>query len=284
MPNLDEFESVFRAAAKSQFEYHPVRIDRVLVLTDRTDDQAQAFFQSIQRFLQVLGDDVRWELSSVGALGDVEKLLEHIEASSPDLVCAHRNLSGTAGSYPYSLGSYIDVVTQAIPTPVLLLPDPEPDGSLPTDCKSTKRVMALTNDLTGEHALPNYAVRFTVADGDLYLAHLEDNAVFERYMEIISKIPEIDTEMAREEIRQQLLKEPRDYIESCREVLAERQIPLQVHPVVAMGRHIIQCRRLIDEQSIDLVVMPTKDDEQLAMHGLAYPLAIELRGHPLLLL
>ena len=30
--------------------------------------------------------------------------------------------------------------------------------------------------------------------------------------------------------------------------------------------------------------MYTKDDEQLAMHGIAYPLAVELRATPLLLL
>ena len=36
--------------------------------------------------------------------------------------------------------------------------------------------------------------------------------------------------------------------------------------------------------SFDLLVMNTKDDEQMAMHGLAYPLAIEVRSIPLLLL
>ena len=30
--------------------------------------------------------------------------------------------------------------------------------------------------------------------------------------------------------------------------------------------------------------MNTKDDDQLAMHGLAYPLAVELRDIPLLML
>ena len=38
------------------------------------------------------------------------------------------------------------------------------------------------------------------------------------------------------------------------------------------------------EDEVDLLVLNTKDDDQLAMHGLAYPLAIELREIPLLLL
>ena len=40
----------------------------------------------------------------------------------------------------------------------------------------------------------------------------------------------------------------------------------------------------IDEHKIDLLVMNTKDEYQTAMHGLAYPLAVELRSIPLLLL
>ena len=38
------------------------------------------------------------------------------------------------------------------------------------------------------------------------------------------------------------------------------------------------------EHGVDLVVLNTKDEDQLAMHGLAYPLAIELRQIPLLML
>ena len=41
---------------------------------------------------------------------------------------------------------------------------------------------------------------------------------------------------------------------------------------------------LIAEHSVDLVVLNTKDHEQLAMHGMAYPLAVELRNTALLML
>ena len=43
-------------------------------------------------------------------------------------------------------------------------------------------------------------------------------------------------------------------------------------------------RRLIAERNVKLLVMNTKDEDQLAMHGLAYPLSVELRDTPLLLL
>ena len=43
-------------------------------------------------------------------------------------------------------------------------------------------------------------------------------------------------------------------------------------------------KRLIDEHRVDLLVMNTKDEDQLAMHGLSYPLTVELRDTPLLLI
>ena len=51
-----------------------------------------------------------------------------------------------------------------------------------------------------------------------------------------------------------------------------------------MGRRLVEYSRLIDEHEIDLLLMRTKDEDQLAMHGLAYPLAVELRKIPLLML
>ena len=51
-----------------------------------------------------------------------------------------------------------------------------------------------------------------------------------------------------------------------------------------MGHYLNDYRRLLDEHEIDLLVLNTKDDEQLAMHGLAYPLTVELRETPMMLL
>ena len=49
-------------------------------------------------------------------------------------------------------------------------------------------------------------------------------------------------------------------------------------------RHVLGYKELVEENEIDLLVMYTKDEEQLAMHGIAYPLAVELRSTPLLML
>ena len=54
--------------------------------------------------------------------------------------------------------------------------------------------------------------------------------------------------------------------------------------IVTMGTRIQEYRDLIRSHKVDLLVMNTKDKDQLAMHGMAYPLAVELRELPLLLL
>ena len=81
-----------------------------------------------------------------------------------------------------------------------------------------------------------------------------------------------------------MLREPSDYIRSCKEVIVSHRPSVHVEKIVTVGSRLAEFRRLIDKHTVDLLVMYTKDADQSAMHGLAYPLAIELREIPLLLL
>ena len=94
----------------------------------------------------------------------------------------------------------------------------------------------------------------------------------------------IDTETAAETINAQLLKEPHDYIRSCRAAIEAAGLNVSIEEIVVMGRRIEEYTRLIEAHEVDLLVMHAKDEDQLAMHGLAYPLAVELRQIPLLML
>ena len=132
---------------------------------------------------------------------------------------------------------------------------------------------------------PQLAAELTEPGGRLILTHVEDVAAFERYIAVIGKIPEIDTDAARQEILDQLLKEPRDYIDSCRRVLEEEGVPLStIDEVVTLGHHLADYKRFALEHDVNLLVLNTKDEDQLAMHGMAYALAVELRQIPLLML
>ena len=95
-------------------------------------------------------------------------------------------------------------------------PLPHPENPVANEEPTTviERVMAITDHLAGDHRLVNYAAAVTPAAGCLYLTHVEDKGAFQRYGKTIGKIPEIETEKAQEQILNQLLKEPREYIGS----------------------------------------------------------------------
>ena len=286
MSTLDRFESVFNAAAREVFAHQPVEIGRVLLVHDLAEALQDDFLYLAKGFLSVLKerDKPGWELFGGHVPFSVREVLNAVEQAKPDLVVTYRHLHSTVGEWPHSLGEHVDVLTQATSTPVLVLPHPRRKDLPEHALKNTGRVMAVTDHLAGDHRLVSHAAHFTRDGGTLYLAHVEDDTVFERYIAAIGKIPDLDTDIAREEIRARLMVDPTDYIESCRAGLARGNQTLKVESRVKLGHQLADYRGLVEENEIDLLVMYTKDDEQLAMHGIAYPLAVELRATPLLLL
>ena len=284
MTQIDQFESAFKSASKTLYEHATVPFASVLVATDRPQAEAEEYAERVRHFLAILGEEINWQTVIAEEYSNAEELLSIVQKAAPDLVVTYRNLRTTSWKFPHSLGSCVNVLTQVGGAPVLLLPHPLAGRELDHALKNTDRVMCVAGHLTGDHQLVNHGARFTVEGGTLYLAHVEDDTVFERYMETISKIPEIDTDLARETISLRLLKEPRDYIESCRSVLQEVGLDLIVEDVVTVGHRVSFYRDFVEQYELDLLVLHTKDEDQLAMHGLAYPLAVELREIPLLLL
>ena len=286
MPQVDQFESVFRSAIRDVFHHADPGIHSVLVVTDLDAAGAAAFTEKVKVFAAVLGEseDQSWTMVTGDQFRTTEELQILIEKESPDLICSYRNLHSRAWRFPHSLGEHLDIIVQQVPMPVLVVPHPEAGRAYEHALENTNVVMAATDHLSNDHALVNYAVKFTEEKGKLFLMHIEDDAVFERYLEAISKIPTIDTEEARASLALQLLKQPRDYVNSCVAVLREAGVPIELKCIVEFGHHLKQYRQHIEKESADLLVMHSKDEDQLAMHGLAYPLAIELREIPILMI
>ena len=282
MTRVDQFESTFRAAAKAVYEHSSPEIGSVLVVTDLDADAAKEFTKHTRAFLEVLEPDTKWATITGEEFREVDDLLQLVERFSPGMVITYRHLHSSAWKWPHGLGEHVDVLTQVAGCPILVQPHPsEDDYRVRT---GTGVVMAITDHLTGDHLLVNWAARLTAVGGTLYLTHVEDDGVFERYMQTISKIPSIDTDHARETMVAQLLKEPADYIDSCREVLAEHHAQITVKAIVALGHRLREYKKLVEKHAVDLLIMNTKDEDQFAMHGMAYPLAVELRTLPLLML
>lgn len=284
MTRVDQFQSFFRSADKTVFAYERVELERILLVTDLDPSGTAELLGRVRDFLSVLGDRTEWLALDGQDSKTVEVLLAAVNDRSPDLVCTYRNLHSEAWRWPYSLGEAVDVLTQIAPCPVLVLPHPKSGRAFDHALENTDVVMAMTSHLAGDASLVNHALRFTKPEGTLWLSHVEDEVGFARFVDAVSKIPSIDTDEAREKVLKQLLKEPEDYIQSCRGIIREQGSSVRIEQIVTVGHHLREYKRLIESHEVDLLVMHTKDEDQLAMHGLAYPLAIELREIPLLLL
>jgi len=286
MTRIDQFESVFKSADKPVFRYEPFSVGSPMVLTDLDDEAAESFAGLAGKYTGAGGSrEISTQRVIKGAdFSTIEECLELIAVGKPDLICTYRGLHSDCWRWGQSLGSYVEVLTQTVSVPVLVFPHPAAAETLSAAEAGCRHVMAMTDHLAGESCLVNAALFFTPAQGTLHLTNLEDQQVFERYMEAIDKIPSIDSAAARDSVLAQILKEARDYIQSCRTVVEEQGLDVEIQETVDLGLHVADYKRLAAARDVDLLVMNTKDSGQLAMHGLAYELAVELNDIPLLLL
>lgn len=283
MTTIDQFESVFKSAIKPLYRHKPDSISHALIVTDLTQDAANQFTNQVQQLLDPQ-QIVNWEIITGDQYSSTMDLLNLLDGKAADLICCYRNLHSQAWQHPHSLGSHLDVLIQKTSAPILILPHPQAGYADNHAYDHERRVLAMTDHMTDDNKLVSLAAEFAGSQGHLYLAHIEDETTFNRYMDAISKIETIDTANARTTIKHQLLKYPSEYADSCRLALADVFPSLSVDTIVAFGQRLSDYTKYIDELKINLLVMHGKDDDQLAMHGLSYPLAIEIRQIPLLII
>jgi hypothetical protein len=284
MDKLDEYESVFRSSAKERFQYAGIPLGKVLLVTDRDPEAAAALAEKVEAFLEEIhkGDAMEFTVYSGEDYAGLQDLIEKAEAFGADLVVTHRGLRETEKKPPFSLGVYLDVLTQVTKFPILVLPDDD-DPAFDKAMDHLREVVVVTDHLQGDSQIINWGARFVPRNGKLVLAHVEDDAVFERYMGVIGRIPDIPTEDSRRLIMAQLLQEPTEFIESVRKCFAEENVPIEVLSEVRSGHVIADYQQVLDAHEGDLLVMHTKDESQRAMHGQAYAIAVEYRHVALLL-
>ncbi len=282
MSKIDEFESLFRSSVQERYSPRAYPIREVLVLCDLPSGDDTQLLAQLEPLFEGLSAPPKLTLLPAAQSAALPTLIDLINDHPADLVCAYRNLHTSHGAYPHTLGDHVAVLTQVTRKPILLTPRPEVLGGAPL--RAPSRVMTLTDQLSSHPQLIDASAALIKSSGALVLSHVEDGATFSRYMDTISKIPAIDTEEARALIQEQLLRSVRLYAESTVEALRREQPQLEVIIEVKMGHRVRDLVALVEEHRVELVVMNTKDDEQIAMHGLAHPVALELSHLPLLML
>ena len=174
MTKVDQFESIFRSAAKESLRYQRPAIATAVLVTDLDAYATDRLLGRVRTFLGCL-EDVTWAAVDGTQFRTVPEMLEQIEPHRADLVVTYRHLHTEGWRHRLTLGDHAEVLTQAIGTPILLIPHPERDGELAENVlRDTKVVLAITDHLATEHRLVNWAARMTQPRGTLWLTHVED--------------------------------------------------------------------------------------------------------------
>ena len=283
---LDDFEAVFRSSVKKRFQLEAPELTSIMLLTDLPLDDAGDLEERVKKFLSstLTVDELEWHTVRQDDFGRVGEMIQLVASERPDMIVSYRHLLGRDKDLRYSLGSFIDSVTQATEFPVLLLPPLASDGFDKRMSDGIESVLVVTDHIIGDETLVNWGLLMCPWKGKVILAHVEDDATYKRYMDIIAMIPDAHTETTAERIKKKLLGRPRDYIGSIVEALEEAGIEETVEPLVTMGHSLTDYKRIIEEHDVDLLVCNTKDENQLAMHGMAYSIAVEIQDRPILLL
>jgi len=283
MVDLDRFESQFRASVKAQPVFEPPHEGSVLTITDLDKEAAQALEKRVQAYLSVLGEGVQWTVVGRDDISSVKDMLQHVENGAPSLIVSYRHLFEPDKDLPHSLGTYADMLIQALRTPVLLMPNPTRASTL-DKLAETRRVSVITDRIVGDQRLVNWGLRFVQNEGHLSMLNVEDDEVFQRYVDIISKIPDIDTDLAARTIEGRLVHEAEDFLNAWATSIRADRRDLKIETRVQLGHTTREYMAIASETGADLIVFNTRKDDQLAMHGVAYALAVELLDTPLLMI
>jgi hypothetical protein len=279
---LDQFASLFKSADKPTMIHDDIVVKKLIVVGDESVGNIDSHLESVRKFASILErDEPEWQALAVTTTSAVSSLRDVIRGVGPDLIIAHRDLGETSRRTERSLGVILDELLWDSPTPVLILPDDE-NGKAVIPATPPGKLMIATDHLTGDNVLVDYGARLTPEDGTLVMAHIEDDGVFEHYMREIERIPEIESSIARERIRERLLDTPKNYVASCIAVLREAGLSVHIEDVIRFGHRVRDYERLVDEHGIELLCLHAHWDDAPARLGMAYMIATRCRRLPLL--
>lgn len=287
MSQVDQFESAFRSAIRPVYEPQSVRLAKILLVTDLPESETVELASALKPYfnrLSAVPSATEWQHLPQGSVDSTAQLLKQVETIQPDLICTYRNLNTDDWRYQKSIGSRLDTLISHSKPPILIIPHPESGHADEHALRQSKIVLAITDHLSVEQQLIDYATAFLEQDGELVLTHLEDEHDFNRYLDAISKIETIDTDLAARELAVQLLKEPKAFVVSCRDRLGKLRPDITVTDVVKFAPNIDCFRDLVREKTADLLVLHGFDHREPGIHGLAHVLINETRQIPILVI
>ena len=277
MLKIDHFASVFRAADKEIISIREREISKVLIVTDVNHEKSLEIWE---RWRSLFVHSVDVVILHGETSRDISTITQKVEEAECDLIISYRCLHSDNWKYPHAVGSYIEVMTQLTSKPVLLMPHVLEDTR---EYAPPESIVLISDDLTKEADLLGWACSFRGSQARCTLVELHNEAHFHRMMDVIAKIPQIDTEVAKDKIYLQLQKDSLDWVSRSQEIVGRWERPLSLQRTEMAQSCMTSCTELVQKEASELIVLNTKDEDQLAIHGLVYPFMVQFRHVPLLL-
>ena len=194
------------------------------------------------------------------------ELKSDIENGSPDLILVQRQLGISNKDLTYSIGPVLESITQEINIPVLVLPHDVEGLKIETIGIGFDHQIDNSN-------LINKGLLMKKDMTNLELIHIEDETIFNYYLDAISKIPGINTEFAETNIKETILSLSGDFFRDVVSKLESDKVKTGIHTQFG---ETIQCYDdIIKGHKIDLLVFEAEDESKMAMHSLGHSLTIQ---------
>ncbi len=279
---LDNFTSQFKSAFKEGFNYSEVKVSNICLITSLGIEHSKRTQENVSSLLPEYSEQYEWSILLDSQFASIQDMLKQIEICKPDLIVVERAIKTPEQDILYGLSPYIETITQVINTPILLLPA---NGlNLPSDKSKDTKILVAAHHLIDSQGLINWGVFFAKPNGQIYLNHIEDRHTFKRYIEVIEKIPEIDSDIATKTIYDELLKLPTEFIETVRNELASKFPEIEILGLVKISHALSEIKHAMEGKEIDLLIVNSKDPSHLAMDAMSYECAIEFKNKHILML
>ena len=255
--NLDVFESMFNRSVKHHYEFQPVKLNSLMIIAE--SDHLNSLDEFGSKYCE---NRAKYKYTSDFSWSD---LLNTLEETKPDLLLMQRQL-GIPSGLKFSLGPILISLSQELEIPILILP---------TDYKGfeIRNVLAGFDHQIDNSHLVNHSLILKKEMERLVLVHVEEESVFNYYVDAIAKIPGINTDYARTAIEETILNLAGDFFKNVKDNLNDESF--KVYEYCKLGDVVNEYKEIISEHSIDLMVFEAQDDSKLAMHSLGQSLAIQ---------
>ncbi|MCJ8290917.1 MAG: hypothetical protein HRT58_15305 [Crocinitomicaceae bacterium] len=256
--NLDIFESIFNRSVKRRYKYEDYQLGKVLIIGNSND------LDKLSNFISEYCPEIQsYEYNST--FNWVEFKSE-IEKAQPDLILIERQLGISNRDLTYSVGPILESITQEINIPVLVIPH-EFEG-----LKIETIGIGFDHQIDNSNLI-NKGLLMRRHLKNIELIHIEDESIFNYYLDAIAKIPGINTEYAETNIKETILDLSGDFFKDVASNLENETLKAGIH--CKFGDTVQSYGELIKDRKIDLLVFAAEDDSKMAMHSLGHSLTIQ---------